>query len=116
MNQEARQPAEPGKREISRMLQYETIFVTDPNLAEEEIDELVKSVDHLATTAKGKILKVEKWGKRRLAYTVDRRGEGGYVVIIPQTPTDMGKELDRRHRVNDQIPRPLTALGENEAP
>ena len=115
MNQEARQPAEPGKREISRMLQYETIFVTDPNLAEEEIDELVKSVDHLATSAKGKILKVEKWGKRRLAYTVGRREEGIYVLMILEIPTDMVKELDRRYRMNDRILRHLTVRVENEA-
>ena len=50
------------------MLQYETIFMTDPNLTDEEIDAIVGMVDGIVTGAGGKVIKVEKWGKRRLAY------------------------------------------------
>lgn len=97
------------------MLHYETIFVTDPNLTEEEIDELVKGLDHLATSAKGKVLKIEKWGKRRLAYPVSRREEGIYVLMTLEIPPDLVKEIDRRYRMNDRILRHLTVRVENEA-
>ena len=97
------------------MLQYETVFIADPVHTDEEIDELVKGYEQVVTSAKGKVLKVEKWGKRRLAYTVERREEGIYVLLVLEIPTDMVKELDRRYRMNDRILRHLTVRVENEA-
>lgn len=97
------------------MLQYETIFVTDPNLTDEEIDDLVKLVDQTTVTAGGKILKVERWGKRRLAYPIDHREEGIYVLMTVECPAQHVKELDRRYRMNDRILRHLTVRVEDES-
>ncbi len=96
------------------MVQYETIFVTDPTLTEEEIDELVKGYEGLVTSAKGKVLKVERWGKRRLAYPIVRREEGIYVLMVVEIPPPMVKELERRYRMNDRILRHLTVRVEHE--
>ena len=97
------------------MLQYETIFVTEPTVADEEIDELIKTYEQVVASAGGKSLKVEKWGKRRLAYPIARREEGIYVLMVVECPPVQVKELERRYRMNDRILRHLTVRVVNEA-
>jgi len=97
------------------MLQYETIFVTDPNLSDGDIDELVQLVDQITVAAGGKVLKVERWGKRRLAYPIDHREEGIYVLMTLECPPQHVKEVDRRYRMNDRILRHLTVRVEDES-
>jgi small subunit ribosomal protein S6 len=97
------------------MLQYETIFVTDPNLSDGEIDELVQLIDQLTVAAGGKVIKVERWGKRRLAYPIDHREEGIYVLMTLECPPQHVKEVDRRYRMNDRILRHLTVRVEDES-
>jgi len=97
------------------MLQYETVFIADSTYTDEEIDELIKGYDQVITSAKGKMLKVEKWGKRRLAYAIRRNEEGVYVLMTIECPPSLVKELDRRYRMNDRILRHLVARVENEA-
>jgi small subunit ribosomal protein S6 len=97
------------------MLQYETIFVTDPNLTDEDVDGIIKLVDQITVAAGGKIIKTEKWGKRRLAYPVEHREEGIYVLMTIECPTQHVKEIDRRYRMNDRILRHLTVRVEDES-
>ncbi len=97
------------------MLQYETVFIADSTYTDEEIDELIKGYDQVITSAKGKMLKVEKWGKRRLAYAIRRNEEGVYVLMTIECPPSLVKELDRRYRMNDRILRHLVVRVENEA-
>jgi small subunit ribosomal protein S6 len=97
------------------MLQYETIFMTDPNLTEEEIDQIAQLVESIVTTSGGKVLKTEKWGKRRLAYPVDHREEGIYTLMLLECPPEQVKEIDRRYRMNDRILRHLTVRMEDES-
>ncbi len=97
------------------MLKYETIFVTESTVTDEEIDDLVKGFEQLALSANGKVLKVEKWGKRRLAYPIKRHEEGSYILLVIECLPPLVKELDRRYRMNDRILRHLTVRVENEA-
>jgi small subunit ribosomal protein S6 len=97
------------------MLQYETIFMTDPNLTEEEIDQIVGMVDGIVTGAGGKVIKVEKWGKRRLAYPVEHREEGIYALMTLECPAVQVREIDRRYRMNDRILRHLMVRVEDES-
>ena len=97
------------------MLQYETIFVGDPNLTDEEVDGIVGLVDQITVAAGGKVIKTEKWGKRRLAYPIGHREEGIYVLMTLECPTTLVKEIDRRYRMNDRILRHLTVRVEDES-
>ena len=97
------------------MLQYETIFVGDPNLTDEEVDAVVGLVDQITVAAGGKVIKTEKWGKRRLAYPIGHREEGIYVLMTLECPTSLVKEIDRRYRMNDRILRHLTVRVEDES-
>lgn len=96
------------------MLQYETVFIADPTYTDEEVDELVKGYEQIVTGAGGKSLKVEKWGKRRLAYTIRHNEEGIYVLMTLECPASLVKELDRRFRMNDRILRHMAVRVEHE--
>jgi small subunit ribosomal protein S6 len=96
------------------MLQYETVFIAEPAHTEEEIDELLKSYEQVVTTAGGKVLKVEKWGKRRLAYSIRHHEEGVYVLMTLECPAGLIKELDRRLRMNERIVRHMAVRVESE--
>jgi small subunit ribosomal protein S6 len=97
------------------MLQYETIFVTDPNLTDEDVDGIIKLIDQITVAAGGKVIKTEKWGKRRLAYPVEHREEGIYVLLTIECPTLHVMDIDRRYRMNDRILRHLTVRVEDES-
>jgi small subunit ribosomal protein S6 len=97
------------------MPQYESIFFTNPALPDEEVDDIVRGYEQLVTSTEGKVLKVERWGKRRLAYPVGRHEEGHYVLMVIETPPDFVRELERRYRMNDRILRHLTVRVEHES-
>ena len=97
------------------MLKYESVFIVDPTLTDEELEEIIKTADHVVTSAEGKVLKVERWGKRRLAYPIEHREEGNYVLMTIECSPDLVKELDRRYRMNDRIMRHLTVRVEHES-
>jgi small subunit ribosomal protein S6 len=94
---------------------YETIFIAEPTFSDEAIDELVKGYEQVIAAGGGKVLKTEKWGKRRLAYPIVRQEEGYYVLLVIECPTGLVKEIERRYRMNDRILRHLTVRVEHEA-
>ncbi len=96
------------------MLQYETVFIAEPSYTDEEIDEMLKGIEQIVGTAGGKTLKVEKWGKRRLAYAIHNNEEGFYVLMTHECPTSLVKEIDRRFRMNDRILRHMVVRVESE--
>jgi small subunit ribosomal protein S6 len=96
------------------MLQYETVFIADPTHADEEIDELIKGFEQVVTSAGGKVVKVEKWGKRRLAYAIRHHEEGIYVLMTLECPPSLIKELDRRLRMNERIVRHMAVRVQSE--
>jgi small subunit ribosomal protein S6 len=96
------------------MLQYETVFIADPTYTDEEVDELIKGYEQVVTSAGGKSLKVERWGKRRLAYSIRHHEEGIYVLMTLECPATLVKELDRRFRMNDRVLRHMAVRVESE--
>src|SRR5262245_3254263 len=69
-----------GSAHVSERI-YEVLFIVDPNIAEAEVDALAAQVQGFIEREKGKVQKVEKWGKKRLAYLVKKHREGQYVLI-----------------------------------
>lgn len=61
------------------MNQYETGFIVAPNLSEEETSALINQMAEVISAKKGRIIKQDLWGKRRLAYPIKRFNEGVYV-------------------------------------
>lgn len=90
------------------MRRYETIFITYAELPEEEINGLI---DRYATVIKGgtgTIVKVEKWGKRKLAYEVKKQSRGYYVLIDFAATAAVVTELERNLGIGDKILKYMT--------
>ncbi len=87
---------------------YEELFIARPDATEEEIDGFVEQLTTTVTTTGGTVDKVEKWGKRRLAYRVEKHKEGSYVLMQFSAGPESVKEFERRLRVSDLIIKFLT--------
>jgi small subunit ribosomal protein S6 len=87
---------------------YEELFIARPDATEEEIDGFVEQLTTTVTTTGGTVDKVEKWGKRRLAYRVEKHREGSYVLMQFSAGPESVKEFERRLRVSDLIIKFLT--------
>jgi small subunit ribosomal protein S6 len=93
---------------------YEILFIADPNLGEPEVDALTAHVQAYVEKEGGKIDKIEKWGKKRLAYLVKRHREGSYVLLVAAGGPDMMKEVERRIRVLDGVIKFMTVRVDEE--
>jgi small subunit ribosomal protein S6 len=87
---------------------YEELFIVKPDAPDEEVDLFVETLRTQLTTAGATVDKVEKWGKRRLAYRVDKFREGTYVLLQFTSEPTAVKELERRLRVSDVVLKFLT--------
>jgi small subunit ribosomal protein S6 len=87
---------------------YEELFIIKPDVPEEEVDQFVEQLRTQLTAAGATVDKVEKWGKRRLAYKVDKYREGTYVLMQFSAGPEMVHEFERRLRVSDAVLKFLT--------
>src|SRR6266853_6424424 len=96
------------------MRNYEIMFIVNPNAAEEEIDKINTQLEGIITSGGGKVEKIEKMGKRRLAYEVDKHREGFYVLFVTTANGDIIKECERRLRVMDAVIKYITVRTDEE--
>ena len=87
---------------------YEELFIVKPDAPEEEVDAFVETLRTQLTTAGATVDQVDKWGKRRLAYRVDKYREGSYVLFQFTGGPEIVSELERRLRVSDVVLKFLT--------
>ncbi len=85
---------------------YETIFVVDAALEEEAIAGVVDKFKTLISKA-GEIESVDEWGKRRLAYPIDYKTEGYYVLVNFSAKPDFPLELERIYNITDGVLRSI---------
>jgi len=90
------------------MHKYETLYVLQPNLAEEQVDELIRTFEAIIPENKGTLIKTDKWGKKKLAYRIGRHWEGYYVLYEYDGDGDTQRELERRMRIHEDVMRHLT--------
>ena len=83
---------------------YETLFIVDAQLAEDETKSVIEKFTSLIA-ANGTIGETSEWGKRRLAYPINDKNEGYYVVVEFNASADLPKELDRRLKISDNVMR-----------
>jgi small subunit ribosomal protein S6 len=93
---------------------YEILFIADPDLPETEVDTLTTQVQGFVEKEGARVTKVEKWGKKRLAYVVGRHREGYYVLLVVEGAGSVVKEVERRIHVLDGIIRFLTVRVDEE--
>lgn len=89
------------------MRKYECMTILDPALGEEQLNGLVERLSAIVTDAGGAVEKADHWGKRRLAYTIDGKDEGYYVLFEFQADHAATQELERVMKITDGVVRYL---------
>src|SRR5438105_15419069 len=87
---------------------YEVIFIVDPDTGDDEVMQLSEGVQKIITGQGGSITKTEMMGKRHLAYEINHKKNGTYVLLEVEGSGAEIAEVQRRMRVNDQILRYMT--------
>ena len=87
------------------MNKYELVYIIDTAVEEEARKGLVEKFNNLITNNGGEIEKVEEWGKRRLAYAIDYKTEGYYVLVNFSAGSELPLELERNLKINESIIR-----------
>ena len=90
------------------MIKYETTFILEPGLDENRVNEEVEKVTQWIKDLGGDLLDVQRWGKKRLAYEIDKRRDGIYTLMLYQGGGPLVKEVERRLRLNEAVMRVLT--------
>ena len=93
---------------------YEILFIADPNLGEPEVDALTAQIQGYIEKEGGRVQKVEKWGKKRLAYLIGKHREGSYVLLVVEGGPALVKEVERRIRVTDGVVKFMTVRVDEE--
>lgn len=81
---------------------YETVFIIDPSISEEAIKGLVEKFKDLLETS-AQLEALEEWGRRRMAYPIDKKTEGYYVLANFSSDSAFPHELERVFKITDGI-------------
>lgn len=87
------------------MNKYEVLYVIVPELSDEDNASIVEKFNGIIAANGGEIEKVDEWGKRRLAYTIDYKTEGYYVLVSFSAPAEAPVELERNLKNDERIMR-----------
>ena len=87
------------------MRQYEMMIILDPGLEERTVQPSLEQFLNVVKTRGGTVDKVDLWGRRRLAYDIDKKPEGIYAVVDITAEPDAVKELDRQLNLNEAVLR-----------
>ena len=92
------------------MRRYETILIAHVDLSEDELSALITRYGAIVTAQKGILVKVERWGKRRLAYLIGKQARGFYILIDYAGASAIVNELERNLKIDDKILKFMTVL------
>jgi len=90
------------------MRRYELIFIVQQELNEEEVKAITERYLQIITAQKGTIIKTEDWGKRRLAYDINKQSKGTYILVDFYGPGSMIREIERNLKIDDNILKFIT--------
>jgi len=89
------------------MRRYELMLVIRPDVADDKSQALVDRTTRQIVAAGGQIVKVAPWGRRRLAYPIDRHREGSYQIILFESPPEAIIELEHTLLITEEVIRHL---------
>src|ERR1700675_2330338 len=89
------------------MRRYELMLVLRPDIPDERNQAIVDRTTRQITASGGQIVKVAPWGRRRLAYPIDRQREGSYHIILFEAPNEAVAELERGLLITEELLRHL---------
>ena len=86
------------------MINYEVMFVIDPAIEDDKKEATIEAVKGIIA-AEGEVGNADVWGMKKLAYPIQKKSEGYYVVIEFKAQPTLPKELDRRLKISDNVNR-----------
>jgi small subunit ribosomal protein S6 len=89
---------------------YEILFIVQIDLPTDELNSLIERYRAIVTAFKGTIIKVEKWGKRKLAYEIKKQSNGTYVLFDFAGKSTIIEELERNFKIDDKILKFMTIM------
>ncbi len=96
------------------MRSYELAYIAHPELDETELTSLEERVAGWIDAAGGKTVKVDRWGKRRLAYEIGNQTDGHYFILDVEMPPEAGAVVERDLRLSEQILRFMITLKDSK--
>lgn len=97
------------------MRHYESIFILNPNIDAEEAEKVAARMQEIIAANGGEVSRVEKWGKRKLAYEVAKFKKGEYVLLQFTGEAGTVSELERNYKMTDPVIKFMTVKLEKEA-
>ena len=88
-------------------MKYQLLYIIDNGLAEESKNEIVDKFSALIESLGGTVDAIDKWGMKKLAYEIDGKTEGYYVLVKFTAGATVPAEIDRQMRINDNIVRQM---------
>jgi len=92
----------------SQKYQYELTYVISGVVQQNQVDDIVRKINHLVESNDGDVLEVDEWGNQRLSYEIDRKRSGYYVNMYFKAPGSLINRLERELQINDDVLRYLT--------
>ncbi len=89
------------------MRRYELMLVLRPDAPDERVQAVLDRTTRQITGSGGQIVKVAPWGRRRLAYPIDRHREGSYHIVVFEAPNDTVAEVERGLLITEEVLRHL---------
>jgi len=89
------------------VIDYEILLLLDPDLAEEPQAEVITRVRDLIDKGGGTFTRHDAWGKRKLAYEIDKKGDGNYHLLLFSAPPETLDEITRVLKIDDNVMRHL---------
>lgn len=89
------------------MQKYELVTILSPQLGEEELPAAVERITNFIASRGGEVTDVDQWGRRRLAYPIERFNEGAYVVTQLSLDAPRAAELEANLRISEEVIRHL---------
>jgi small subunit ribosomal protein S6 len=93
---------------------YELMFIVRPDMTDEDLDKLISTLQSVVPASGGTVQRIDKMGKRRLAYAVRRFHEGIYILMVIEGGGAVIHELERRLRVSEPVIKFLTVRTDEE--
>lgn len=92
---------------MQAMRRYELMLVIRPDAPDERASAVIDRTTRYVVASGGQIVKVAPWGRRRLAYPIDRHREGSYHIIVFESPAEAIAELERSLQITEEVLRYL---------
>jgi len=93
-----------GGRNVA-LNRYEVIFIAHSDLSKDEVDKLIDRYKEIVSNFKGMVVKVEKWGMRKLAYRIEKQAKGFYALMDYVGNAAVVNEVERNFKFDDKILR-----------